>query len=306
MTPNAAKNIVLASSPMLGGTAGQNLVQTTEVIYRTQSVQRNVASMSMEMNKVGPDWASGRTACVPDSQPSSIVPFSSIRQQLSPAPCSTPDSCDRSMAALFGTIPDKAESGSVSAGRNGETGEIFPTREDNDAPESNMKPVANKSNGQETTVKPKAVTFTASQPSPGGERYHPQNGASSQSVETEKPRTRANRRTYSKIRQSGASTSVRPQPQHASPAVSRNSSHLDNLGPIRIKKTKHSYESTPKGAQAVPEYLERKTSPAKLASGSSRPGSINENQRNQKPPGRMARGRRARGARYNARFNKEN
>ena len=299
MSPSAAKNIVMASSPTLGGTAGQDLVQTTEVIYRTQSVQRNVASMSMGINKVGSDWANGRTACVPDSQPpSSIVPFSSIRQQLSPVPCSTPDSCDRSMAALFSSMPDQAVPGPASAERSSGIGEIFPRREDRDASGSSTEPVSTKSNEHETLLKQRVVTFTASQPSASGESHQPQSvsqAASSRSVEAKKPRPRANRRTYSKIRQSSVNTSAQSQPQNASPAVSHSSSHLGNLGPFHTKKMKHSHESTPRGAQMAPEYLERKASPAKLASGSSRPSSMNENQGSQKLPGRMTRGRRTRG-----------
>ncbi|PLN75030.1 hypothetical protein BDW42DRAFT_181388 [Aspergillus taichungensis] len=298
MNPDAAENIGLASSPILGGTAGQDLVQTTEVIYRTQSVQRNVASMSMGMNELGSDWANGKTACVPDSQPpSKIVPFSSIRQQLSPVPGSTPDSCDRSMAALF-TMPDQTVSGPASVERNGGMGENLPRRDDKDASGSNTKPASTKGEEHKTPVKPRAVTFTASQPSASGESHRPQSvsqTASSRSVETNKPRPRANRRTYGKIRQSAVNTSSRSQPQNASPAVSRNSSHLGNLGPLQTKKTKHSHDSTPRVPQRAPEYLERKASPAKLASGSSRPGSMNENQGSQKLPGRMTRGRRTRG-----------
>ena len=87
-------------------------LQTTEIIYRTESIQRSLFSSpnAESLDAGNPQAAVGRQLRVPDSQSSAgIVPFSSIRHQVSPTRCSTPADNFTDFAIMSGMIQNEQE-----------------------------------------------------------------------------------------------------------------------------------------------------------------------------------------------------
>ncbi|QRD81777.1 rootletin [Aspergillus flavus] len=101
-----AANTSIASTPQQSCRALENdVVQTTELIYRTQSFQKSAYS-SPANESLKARVADVKLPCIPDSQQSnSIVPFSSIRQ-LSPT-CSVSDQVPIEFAAMLVSTPEE-------------------------------------------------------------------------------------------------------------------------------------------------------------------------------------------------------
>ncbi|GCB20730.1 hypothetical protein AAWM_03615 [Aspergillus awamori] len=178
------------------------------------------------------------------------------------------------------------------------------------------KGVDTKINREGKETRSKAVTFGAQSPTSLGQKRKSSAGSNissgnwqSQPLEEEDRPARLNRRTYARARQPVSRTlaDVEEQPTRslrndvADRAASATTS--SSYGNKRAKVSVDPPEQKPQ-KKPVSEYFERKPSPAKLASGSSRPSSMNASQGN--IPKRAARGRGAgrktRGDHYNARF----
>ncbi|KAK6837528.1 hypothetical protein RU639_001059 [Aspergillus parasiticus] len=338
---DAAKNTSITSTPQRSCRALENdFVQTTELIYRTQSFQRSVYSSPANESLKARDleMADVKLPCIPDSQQSnSIVPFSSIRQ-LSPA-CSISDQVPIEFAAMLVSTPgenivtekpDTLTNSNVSCQVTANSSEKQDAARTEDtkgqssegAPLGRMDQHSGASQPasqlpripeevENSAVTPKAVTFETDVPStsrekrkaPDSENYHEQKDTSQMPLPG-----RMNRRTYSRNRQT---PQVRSQEQFA---------HQNYLPPSSSKALDHDSAGRPDSAnkrargptspqprrltRADSRCFERKTSPTSLAPGSSRHSSMNGNRsNNQRWPARG--GRRTRGDRYNARFNRQ-
>ncbi|KAF5866652.1 hypothetical protein ETB97_010746 [Aspergillus alliaceus] len=230
------------------GVSENDVVQTTELIYRTQSFQRGVYSSPIKDDlKAGKfEVADRKSPCVPETQQSnSIVPFSSIRQ-LSPASCSISEQDHGDIAAMLvptpdkefateklGTLSDSNGGGDVAAGTSKkhatvktediktQAGELGPLERKNHHLEADQ-PIGQDTQTTEekknVVVTPKAVTFETQNPSTSGEKRkapdsengHDQ-GSTLQMPFLGRP-VRMSRRTYSRSRQI---SQVRSQEQFA-------------------------------------------------------------------------------------------
>ncbi|KAE8389229.1 hypothetical protein BDV23DRAFT_173263 [Aspergillus alliaceus] len=230
------------------GVSENDVVQTTELIYRTQSFQRGVYSSPIKDDlKAGKfEVADRKSPCVPETQQSnSIVPFSSIRQ-LSPASCSISEQDHGDIAAMLvptpdkefateklGTLSDSNGGSDVAAGTSKkhatvktediktQAGELGPLERKNHHLEADQ-PIGQDTQTTEekknVVVTPKAVTFETQNPSTSGEKRkapdsengHDQ-GSTLQMPFLGRP-VRMSRRTYSRSRQI---SQVRSQEQFA-------------------------------------------------------------------------------------------
>ncbi|KNG85359.1 rootletin [Aspergillus nomiae NRRL 13137] len=322
------------------GPSENDVVQTTEFIYRTQSFQRSVhsspANEGLKARSVG--VADVKLPCIPDSQQSnSIVPFSSVRQ-LSPV-YSISDQIPIDFAAMLVSTTDEnivnekpddrvyPNGGCQVAASPAEKQDVTRTedtkvqsRESTPLESKDQHPGASQPVSQlphipeevkNSTVTPKTVSFEAHSPSrsrekrkaPDSENYHKQKDTSQMPLPG-----RTHRRTYSRNRQT---PEVRSQEQFAhqnylSPSNSKTLDHESAERPdSAIKRARVPTSPQPRRlTRADSRCFERKTSPTSLASGSSRHSSMNGNRpNNQRWPTRG--GRRTRGDRYSARFNRQ-
>ncbi|RAK98797.1 uncharacterized protein BO80DRAFT_479303 [Aspergillus ibericus CBS 121593] len=158
------------------------------------------------------------------------------------------------------------------------------------------------------TTKAKSVTFETQSPTSAGlKRKLPEaknndapSSVQSMSLIEDRP-ARVNRRTYSRARHSMSRGAAKATDQAARPSaggIADRDSHATTRANAN-KRTRASIDPPAQKPQTKPvtEYFERKSSPTKLASGSSRTPSMNASQsNNQKWPARSGRGsRRTRG-----------
>ncbi|BAE57110.1 unnamed protein product [Aspergillus oryzae RIB40] len=323
-----AANTSIASTPQQSCRALENdVVQTTELIYRTQSFQRSVYS-SPANESLKARVADVKLPCIPDSQQSnSIVPFSSIRQ-LSPT-CSVSDQVPIEFAAMLVSTPEENivtekpdiltnSNRSCQVAANSAEKQDAARTEDTKERSSESTPLGkmDQHSGasqpasqlphipedmETSAVTPKAVTFETDIPSTSREK---RKASDSENCHEQKDTSqmplpgRMNRRTYSRNRQT---PQVRSQEQFA---------HQNYLPPLSSKALDHDSAERPDSAnkrargptspqprrltRADSRCFERKTSPTSLASGSSRHSSMNGNRsNNQRWPARG--GRRTRG-----------
>ncbi|UDD55251.1 hypothetical protein AFCA_002886 [Aspergillus flavus] len=333
-----AANTSIASTPQQSCRALENdVVQTTELSYRTQSFQRSVYS-SPANESLKARVADVKLPCIPDSQQSnSIVPFSSIRQ-LSPT-CSVSDQVPIEFAAMLVSTPEENivtekpdiltnSNRSCQVAANSAEKQDAARTEDTKERSSESTPLGkmDQHSGasqpasqlphipedmETSAVTPKAVTFETDIPSTSREK---RKASDSENCHEQKDTSqmplpgRMNRRTYSRNRQT---PQVRSQEQFA---------HQNYLPPLSSKALDHDSAERPDSAnkrargptspqprrltRADSRCFERKTSPTSLASGSNRHSSMNGNRsNNQRWPARG--GRRTRGDRYSARFNRQ-
>ena len=327
---DAAKSTSITSTPQRScGVSENDVIQTTEFIYRTQSFQRSVySSPTKESLKAGNlEMADVKLPCIPNSQQcNSIVPFSSVRQ-LSPT-CSISDQIPIDLVAMLVSTPEEntvAENPNTLADPNGGCQKAASPAEKQDAARtadtkiqsSESTPLGrndqNPGAGQpvsqlphipeemgNSAVAPKAVTFGRGVPSTSREkRKAPDLGNCHEQKDTlqRSQPGRTNRRTYSRNRQT---PQVRSQEQfaHQSYLPPSSSRILDHEGAEKSdsssKRARVPTSPQPRRlTRADPRCFERKTSPTSLASGSSRHTSTNGNRNSQRWPTRG--GRRTRG-----------
>ncbi|KAA8644535.1 uncharacterized protein ATNIH1004_008739 [Aspergillus tanneri] len=323
-------------------TPGKGSVHKTEFIYRTESIQRSLfsspieESSNIETSKVALD----KPKSIQHSQPSTdIVPFSSIRQQISLARCSTPEENHNDLATMLGFTPSKSESPgrpdvinkpSVSYTTPLQvTDIILLDKEVDGAPQiSKDTPIATQavsigehiSNQRDTskcnTPKQKTVTFEGQDLAADQKKIKVSNSrendvpaSTPQKPQGQRKITRTNQRTYSRTQQSSfRSRQEMVTHQQSSSHVEETGDRDRPEGPSPNKKTRSSLDSsyTRTKTKAASEYFEPKASPASLASGSSKYSSAHQNYPNSTRWSRGSRGgRKTRGDRYNARFNRE-
>jgi hypothetical protein len=327
---SATKSVSIPSTPQGScGTSGNDVVQTTELIYRTQSFQRSLVS-SPVMKAGGHEVVTGRSPCIPDSRlSSSIVPFSNLRQQLSPAPCLISEQDTNDIAAMFIPTPEKeviAERSTISTEHSGSCEmPTVPSGGSTPARTKGTKTESRECNPSEARIQhpqadqptshlphcleekkslaemPKAVTFAAHNSSTSGEKRkasdfedgHNQ-GSTSRTPLTERP-VRTSRRTYSRNRQSSQKRTQEHFANQNAPQSSSNTlSCVNTEGLVSVEnKIAKVATSSQVGTQTrtASGYSERKTSPTSLASGSSRHSSTNGNRAiQQRWPTRGSRG----------------
>ncbi|KAE8418466.1 hypothetical protein BDV36DRAFT_159679 [Aspergillus pseudocaelatus] len=326
---DAAKSTSITSTPQRSCGASENdVVQTTEFIYRTQSFQRSVYSSPAKesLKSSNLEMTDVKLPCIPDSQQSNnIVPFSCVRQ-LSPA-CSISDQVPIDFAAMLVSTPEESivaekpdtladpngayqmaassaekQGAARTADMKGHSSESTPLgRKDQDpgAGQPVSQPPSIPEEMENSAITPKAITFETDIPStsrekrkaPDSENCHEQKDTSQMPLPG-----RTNRRTYSRNRQT---PQVRSQEQFAHqnylpPSSSRTLNHEGAERPDSSKRAR--VPTSPQSrrlTRADSRCCERKTSPTSLASGSSRHSSMNGNRNSQRWPTRG--GRRTRG-----------
>ncbi|RHZ46564.1 uncharacterized protein CDV56_103540 [Aspergillus thermomutatus] len=330
LTPNR-----ICESPIKG------LVQTTEVIYRTQSFQGGGLSSPVQTNTRS-GIIDPVNHCEKPEPSTEIVPFSSIRQQLSPAPDSslspepsdlaemldlTPNNKSPRVDTVVETPKQKNEKGSAATSHEADDSDLGMS--DEQSRSSRHQPLKPNSMATETAdghkvakedqEKQKTVTFEAEKKATRIEKRkfsatvdNPHEESASENRLVKRPE-RTMKRTYSKFQRSPSSKGFPKfsNQSNASPAseVSNRETHTENQYTSNDKRARVSVapsSSRTRGqAQGTSDYFERRTSPASLASGSSRqPSAIESNPKNKSWTTRDARrgGRKRRGDRYSARF----
>ncbi|KAH1987175.1 hypothetical protein KXV74_002531 [Aspergillus fumigatus] len=290
----------------------QGFVQTTEVIYRPQSFQGGELSSPVLTNARAGNTDS-LNHCERPEFLTEIVPFSSIRQQLSAASCSSLSPEPSDLAEMLDLTPNNK-----------------PRSVHDEQSRSSLhqlvklnclatETAGGHKNAREDQDKQKIVTFRAEKE---GNRIEKRKFSATVDSTAEESASedrlikkpgRTMKRTYSKIQRSPSSNGVPkfPNESNASPASERSNrdTHTENQYTSNDKRARVSVapsNSKPRGqGQGAGNYLERRTSPASLASGNSRQSSaIENNPKNNRWTARGARrgGRRLRSDRYNARF----
>lgn len=321
----------VASTPRKGGESpAERFVQTTEVIYRTHNIPRSAYCSPASRDSFQSEGGNGTIETVPDSQMSSnIVPFSSFQTQLSPVHCS-PNQDDRD-ANYFTTIlaqisqkehlakesnslvnKDRTERSSSSTTEE-DANSMSPWKRTDGSRTSNRKssgvrtPVANpkfKNSAYDPQGinnigdKQKAVTFEDQKiANTGSKRRTPESShreIPDKSTEgLERRPVRQNRRTYSRHRQTTPLREQAGQQEgvHADDGLSYNENKR-----ARVSTASH-YPRSQRQAHDGAEWVERRLSPASLASGGSKQNTANENPGNKRWAGRSQKrlGRKTRG-----------
>ncbi|KAE8145167.1 hypothetical protein BDV25DRAFT_144902 [Aspergillus avenaceus] len=330
----ASGSIATVSTPCRNENVEHDIVQTTELIYRTRSVQRSALSSPIKGKDIVNDGLMNvESRIFPDSQQScDIVPFSSIRQQLSPAPCIESEQDTSDIAAMFTMAPEnKGIPGQLQAPITPNKGceaiakpsdePVFEVTDDTKDPPaaasrigeevlpskglSSVDEPHDSLNVTDAATTPKTVAFETHS-SITGETKRKIQDSEKMEDKTSTPQTpipgktvRVNRRTYSRNRQTYSSKT-----QFESQTISSSSaSHImtqDSSRQLRSENKRARVASASHSGNQTRNpsgYFGRKTSPASLVSGSSRNSSMNGDRTgSQRWPNR--------GDRYSARFNK--
>lgn len=323
----------VASTPRKGGESpAERFVQTTEVIYRTHNIPRSAYCSPTGRDSFQSGGGNGTIETLPDSQMSTnIVPFSSFQTQLSPVHCSpNQDDHDASdFANILTQIPQKEhlakESNNLANKDRSERSSSSTTEKDansvshwdrtdgsrtnNGHPKTSevRTPVANPKfkNGaydprgiNNIGDKHKAVTFEDQKiANTGSKRRTPESSyreIPDRSAEGfERRPVRQNRRTYSRHRQTSPMREQAGQQEDM-----RVDGELPYNGNKRARvSTGSNYSKPQRQTQDAPEPVERRLSPASLASGCSRQNTANEDIANKRWAGRSQKrlGRKTRG-----------
>lgn len=311
----------------------QGFVQTTEVIYRTQNIPRSAySSPSAGHERFQSGTANTTIDTVPDSQMSSIIPFSSFQKQLSPAHCSSPVYDANDLTKILTQTPRKEcpvqESNASEEHKNDHssssmTEEVTLLSRDNGANEKartsddkfntpgkqaqgasvmadgNANKIPNADHSRE---KHKVVTFDDQDTRLKRKKSEASFRGDQRTTDfmNERRPMRQNRRTYSKIRQSSPMHQCGRTPDQAdTPSTAQETRdgkdfHHDNGNKRARISTGSGSSRQQRQSQNGPEAVERRLSPASLASGSSRHTAANED--NKRWTSRRPRqGRRTRG-----------
>lgn len=297
----------------LCGTPGQEVVQTTEVIYR-KHVQRSTHASPTKGSAAsgGFGMGSGELGRSLESQASaSIVPFSSIRRCLSLAPCSSPRGDHKEFTDIIlpetGDTSTKEEviipcsyqdappeySESPCLGRS--VSARIPSSQTVPEEKSMQKPQESKQTEKKaethgkvehTPSKAKAVAFKApSSSTRSGKRkaQEPRSEADNKRLQKTTPvkqAQRSNQRTYGKVGKSTVQASQTANddtiPQGTTTFVQQiNSAEGSGNKDKELGTTPHGQDQ---GVEPTAEYVGRKASPARFASGSSKRAPRGEDQ----------------------------
>ncbi|GAT28052.1 rootletin [Aspergillus luchuensis] len=284
----------VGGSKARSSTLGQDVYKATEVIYKAESFQASIISSPFPA-KANPTENDAAKQSFCSAQNPNIVPFSSFRQR-SPTDSSVFGNDQDDLAAMLlltseQQVPNEVHSvnkpveaqstGSASVAVSAKSKVLQPDPQDM----NDEKALETKCSTRGTATKSKGVTFEAqSTASPGQKRkLSARSNISpsqwrSQSIE-DRP-ARLNRRTYARARQPATRTLANLEEQ--STCLPRNeiadeAAHATASCSIGSKRAKASVDQKPQ-TKPVSEYFERKPSPKKLASGSSRPSSLNASQ----------------------------
>lgn len=312
----------------ISGSLGREIVQTAEVIYRSQSIQRSTHASPVEGLSKGSylENASEVDRPPPSQQSVNIVPFSSIRQQLSLDPCSSPQDAHSEFTEMLLLTPEEKEIGKTTStegkaelvGRPGiplakEQVDMVPSTQRNEEGNADVQ-MCEKSNPDPVSFdkpeipacKIKAVTFEMEDqgaPAAKGQAEVPEHVIDNETPKKPsgaKKSTRTDQRTYSK---SGQSSTTNVPKQDVSQNELRAAAAMTEDTNIPSSKNKRAKTATAssclKRKDSDSGCLGRKTSPTRLASGSSKTPSANEDQTSSQLPTRSARPtrRRSRGRR---------
>ncbi|KAH1718900.1 hypothetical protein KXX25_003451 [Aspergillus fumigatus] len=292
----------------------QGFVQTTEVIYRPQSFQGGELSSPVLTNARAGNTDS-LNHCERPELLTEIVPFSSIRQQLSAASCSSLSPEPSDLAEMLDLTPNNKphsvhgdtvvelptqtnEKGTVATSDKADGFELGTIDEQSRSSQHQLvklnclatETAGGHKNAREDQDKQKTVTFRAEKE---GNRIEKRKFSATVDSTAEESASedrlikkpgRTMKRTYSKIQRSPSSNGVPkfPNESNASPASERSNrdTHTENQYTSNDKRARVSVapsNSKPRGqGQGAGNYLERRTSPASLASGNSRQSSAIE------------------------------
>ncbi|KAL5358463.1 hypothetical protein BJX96DRAFT_182929 [Aspergillus floccosus] len=304
------------STPLnISGSPGTESVQATEVVYSSQSIQRSTQVSPVEgILKVPYLDNASKIDRPPSSQQSvNIVSFSSIRQQLSLDPCSSPQDVHSEFTDMLLLTPEEKEMGKPTSAEGKaeleERPKIPPTREHVDMVPSTQR--TEEGNGDVQTCenpkpdsgcldkpeipacKIKAVTFETEDPARRNVQ-EPEHGLDSeifQKPSGARKSARMSQRTYSKSGQS--STTNGPEQKVAENGL-RSAGAMNKDTEIPSSRNQRAKapaaSSSLKGKDSTTsDCLGRKTSPTRLASGSSKLPSTNEIQTSSQLPTARAR-----------------
>jgi hypothetical protein len=316
----AAPNVANASiSPSVNLTPNkicqspiQGFFQTTEVIYRTQSFQRGGLSSPVQTYaRAGNIDSVGH--CERPEPLTEIVPFSSIRQQLSPPSGSSLSPEPSDLAEMLDLTPEnkssqgdtvvetpkgKNERGNAATSHEANGCDLRMTGEQSQSSQHQplkLNSLATETAGGHTNAtkdqeKQKTVTFEAKNKATRVEKRKfsaivnkPPEESASENRLVQRPE-RTTKRTYSRFQRSPRSkgSSKFSKQSNISPAseLSNRDTHTENQYTSNDKRARVSVAPSNSGtkgeAQGTGDYLERRTSPARLASGSSRQSSAIE------------------------------
>jgi hypothetical protein len=317
----------------------QGFVQTTEVIYRTQSFQGGELSSPVLTNARAGNTNSVSHCERPESF-TEIVPFSRIRQQLSPASSSSLSPEPSDLAEMLDLTPKNKshspqgdtvvetpkqtnEKGTVATSDKADGFELGTICEQSRSSQHQLvklnslatETAGGHKNTREDQEKQKTITFEVEKKVNRIEKRkfsatvdNTAEESASENRLIKKP-GRTTKRTDSKFQRSPSSKGFPkfPNESNASPASERSNrdTHTENQYTSNDRRARMSVapsNSKARGqAQGTANYLERRTSPASLASGSSRQSSaIENNPKNNRwtTPGARRGGRRLRSKRY--------
>lgn len=313
----------------------QGFLQTTEFIYRTQNISRSTYSTPAGHGRFQSELPNSTIDYVPDSQASAnIIPLSKFEKQLSPAHCSSPKDDPDELAKLlaqtqtppnedlvkFPNSPVKENKNASPSNSTTEKNPSLLTKDTDEGPQlkttgiclpardSAVQIDVNESrNVNQSVDKQKAVTFEdqgVNQVEFDGratELPYPETREQfSGGPSNERRPMRSNQRTYSKIRQAPLTNDHESIPAHhdkSRPAEEMHESPHNNKNKKARVSTASGY-SRQRRREGGPEQIERRLSPASLASGSSRKHTADESSANkrwaargQKRPGLRTRGK---------------
>ncbi|KAL4896186.1 hypothetical protein BDV59DRAFT_210793 [Aspergillus ambiguus] len=288
-------------------TPGREIFQTTEAIYRSQSIQSSQGICHESVN--------GEIDQAPASQQSmSILPFSSIRHQLSLEPCSSPQHIHSDLTEMLLLTPEEKDaSRTASTQGKGESGErpaipsakesfyIVPSTQMTEEPKGSVQTIQNVrqesgciDKSDVPPCRPKAVAFETGDPNVAAARCRDQElehrevgNKSFQKAAVVIKATRTNKRTYSKVGHSSRAlapkNTVQPNEVQPGEAVKEQIDVPSNRG----KTAKVSADSSIQNSKAAnSEHIGRKASPTRLASGGSKHPPGNDNKPSNPVPNR--------------------
>ncbi|PWY76993.1 hypothetical protein BO70DRAFT_295172 [Aspergillus heteromorphus CBS 117.55] len=319
-----------ALTPQRVVSLGHELFTATELVYKTQSMQASIISSPFPQAKVT-ESNFGRQQDLSSVRTPKIVPFSSIRQS-SQDGCSLFGNEEDDIAAMMMLTQEKKAVVPSDTQRNPDEHQTVDLEKDLGEEKQATKPDSpKKADGDVDTVngtassqkhssqaelkgeqipddkkdiikeqtKQKAVTFEAQSPTAQKRKLpEPQSGDIRDMIE-DRPRT--TRRTYSRNRQNPV---ARAAEHDVSVSMDANTSGNTRADTTRSNENKRARDSDPSGARPqkpVNEYFERKSSPTKLASGSSKAPSMNPSQSNSQKMTRGRGGRKTRGEQHTRR-----
>lgn len=312
-------NAAMALTPRRShGSPSESYFQT-ELIYRTQSIQSTYSSPGKRASR--PGAGCGIMSSIPESQATaSIVPFSSVQKELSPALSLSQNEDPSEIANMFMFTPDnkgataevcdfsqKTQS-DVACQKEGAKADLERERQFSQA-ENMAEERTDIAGGNNHGIKRKSVSFETEIPASSGirpENSEPRDNAQESVCEepaNDRTVARLNQRTYGRSQHPVATNNTgegsrkdhrRSSQYEENPSTQPASSH--NIPGKRAKVSNNPHTRPQRRTRRSSDYFETRTSPTGLASGSSRHSSANGQHSNKSWVARgPRRGRRTRG-----------